>query len=457
MIRKIDGSFRDPSGFLFLKNKTLFRNIDKIYQKDYKKAFSSGLFELLWEQKLLIKHSEEKNIKKDESTYKIIKPEKIPFISHPYEWCFSQLKDAALLTLQIQKIALEKDMSLKDASAFNVQFFRGRPIFIDTLSFEEYKKGKPWVAYKQFCQHFLAPLSLMCYCDLRLNQLFKISLDGIPLDLTSSLLPQKTFLKSGILTHIHLHAKTQNFYSDKKGGSVKKLNISKNSLLALIDSLENTIKSLKPSKIKTEWANYYSETNYADSSFEQKKTLVEGFINDCKNTKVLWDMGGNTGVFSRIASNRGIFTLSFDIDPIAIEKSYILAKKQGETKILPLVLDLNNPSSGLGWDNLERDSIQKRANADIVMALALIHHLCISNNLPFEKVAQHFSKLGKYLIIEFVPKEDSNTQRLLATREDIFKNYNEKEFEKTFSKLYKINKKEKLEGSERTLYLMEKK
>ena len=419
---------------------------------------SSGILEEFWKNNLLVKHKEVGIKKQNSSTFKTISPEIVPFISYPYEWCFSQLKDAALLTLKMQRMALSFEMSLKDASAFNIQFKNGKPIFIDTLSFEVYENGSPWIAYKQFCQHFLAPLTLMCYQDLRLNQLLKTFIDGIPLDLASSLLPKKSYLKFSLLTHIHLHAKTQKHYADKptKSRIARTVKMSKNAHLALISSLENAVKTLKPAKIKTEWGNYYKKTNYSDNSFLQKRNVIKKFLEKSGKPRNVWDLGSNTGSFSRIASNMGISTVSFDIDPIAVEKNYLLTKKQRESDILPLVLDLTNPSPSIGWAHEERISLQKRANSDLIMALALIHHLSISNNLPFENVAEYFSKLAKNLIIEFVPKSDSNVKRLLSTREDVFPKYNERYFEKAFSKYYKIKDKTKLKDSERTLYLMTK-
>ena len=183
----LKSSFRDPSGFLFYRDGELYRQINASYKEDYDRFVRSGLYEKLVSGKLLVTH-EEINIsaEKPETVYKIIKPEKIPFISYPFEWSFSQLKEAALLTLEIEKIALNYGMTLKDANAYNIQFLRGRPIFIDTLSFEKYEEGKPWIAYHQFCKHFLSPISLMKYTDIRLGQLNRIFIDGIPLDLTDS-------------------------------------------------------------------------------------------------------------------------------------------------------------------------------------------------------------------------------------------------------------------------------
>ena len=451
--REIPGSFRDPSGFLFRHEESLFRQINDSYAEEYGRLMDSGLYRKLTDAAWLIPHEEvDSPAALPEKSFKIIQPEAIPFISYPYEWSFSQLKDAALLTLKIQKNAVECGMSLKDCSAYNVQFQKGKPIFIDTLSFERYKEGAPWVAYRQFCQHFLAPLALMHYRDIRLNQLFRVYIDGVPLDLASSLLPLKTRLKFSLLAHIHLHAKSQSYFSDKTV-KVKKQSISRNAFLGLIDNLETAVKKLHWQPKGTEWAEYYDDTNYSAQAFDRKEQLVSEFLDKAMPESV-WDLGANTGKFSRIAAEKGISTLSFDIDPAAVEKLYRECRKRKETKILPLLLDLANPPSGLGWQHEERMSFMERGPADTVMALALIHHLAIGNNVPLPKIADFFSKLCRTLILEFVPKRDSQVKRLLVTREDIFDEYTQEHFEQAFSPYFDISEKAAIEGSERTLYLM---
>jgi hypothetical protein len=449
----IPSSFRDPSGFLFSTDNIIYRQVNSIYRENYNLLKNSGLYDDLVNSKLLIPHEEVGlELALSNLVYKIIKPESIRFISYPYEWCFSQLKDAALITLQIQKKAVDYGMSLKDGSAYNIQFLKGKPIFIDTLSFEKYQEGEPWVAYRQFCQHFLAPLALMSYKDIRLNQLFRIFIDGIPLDLASSLLPISTIFSVPLLIHIHLHAKSQRYFANKIVQK-KHHKFSKLSLLGIIDSLENSIKKIKWKLKGTEWGEYYDITNYTSDALNQKKLIVAEFL-EKEDPKCIWDLGANDGLFSRIASDKGIRTMSFDIDPVAVEKNYLKSKKDNETNILPLLLDLTNPSPSLGWENLERMSLTKRRQADTVFALALIHHLAISNNLPFEKIAHFFFNICNSLIIEFVSKSDSKVQKLLATREDIFPNYTQSEFEQEFSKYFTIECSKKLDGSERTIYLL---
>ena len=452
--RQLSASFRDPSGFLFSRDGILYRQINRAYAEDYARLMDSGLYEKLVKANLLIPHVEAGQVSAEsDAAFKVIQPERAPFISYPYEWSFSQLKDAALATLSIHKRALKLGMSLKDASAYNIQFVRGKAMLIDTLSFEVYKEGEPWTAYKQFCQHFLAPLALMAHRDVRLSQLLRVYIDGVPLDLASELLPFKTKLNFGLLTHIHIHAGSQKRYSDKsveprKGG------MSHQAMIGLIESLEATVKRLTWTPAGTEWGAYYDATNYTDAAFEHKKQLVREWAVE-KKPALVWDLGGNTGVFSREAATSGAFTVSFDIDPAAVEQNYQVVKKNKEQSLLPLVLDLTNPSPAIGWDHTERDSFGQRGPADMALALAVIHHLAISNNVPLPQLAQFFAARTKWLVIEFVPKSDSQVKRLLSSRKDIFPSYTREGFEAAFLERFIIHKAELVRDSERVLYLME--
>ena len=449
----LPSSFRDPSGFLFIENGTLFRSINRPYQRHYDYLINSGLYNKLVADNLLIPHKEVQHPAENrDDTYKIIQPEYVPFISYPYEWCFSQLKDAALTMVKIQKLALNCNMVLKDASAYNIQYFKGKPILIDTLSFEIYKENQPWIGYRQFCRHFLAPLSLMASRDVRLGQLMRIYIDGLPLDLVSGLLPNSTWIKPALLFHIHLHAKAQKRYEAKASQLIAK-KVSKHSLIALIHHLESAIADMQWRPAGTEWSEYYEDSNYSQVAMNQKKRLVEAYLSESKPSTV-WDLGANRGVFSRIATARDADTFAFDIDSAAVEKNYRLMKENKETKLLPLCVDLTNPSPSIGWANEERLSLIKRGPADTVLALALIHHMAISNNVPFRRISAFLSQVCRFLIIEFVPKNDSQVQRLLRTREDIFSYYTQDNFEVSFGDHFSILKREKIADTQRTLYLM---
>jgi ribosomal protein L11 methylase PrmA len=452
---KENSSFRDPSGFLFFENNVLYRQINKSYEKDFHELMTSGLYDELVSNHFMVSHKDAPEISlKSSNGYKIIQPEKIDFVSYPYEWSFSQFKDAALLTLEIQKIALKYGMVLKDASAYNIQFKNNSPIFVDTLSFEKYLEGQPWTAYGQFCRHFVSPIALMTQKDIRLQQLLRIYIDGIPLDLTSKLLPMKTFTMFSLISHIHAHSKAEKKYSaDIK--APKQIFMKRRSFEGLIVSLYSGIKKSRLKLNETEWGDYYNDTNYSDNSFDEKKKLVKKFI-ELTHPKTVWDLGANTGVFSKIASEIALNVISFDIDPLAIEKNYLFLKQNNIENVLPLLMDLANPSGGIGWGNNERKSLIERKPADLVLSLALIHHLVISNNVPLDKLSEFFHKLTKNLIIEFIPKEDSQISRLLTTRKDIFYDYDKTHFETEFSKKFKILDAVSIPETLRTLYLMEK-
>jgi ribosomal protein L11 methylase PrmA len=450
----VPGSFRDPSGFLFQTDGLLYRQVNQSYQAHYDHLMSSGLYKKLADEGLLVEHTEvEKSSPLPQECYKVIKPRMLPFISYPYEWCFSQFKDAALLTLQLQRVALQHEMILKDASAYNVQFMDARPIFIDTLSFEKYHEDEPWVAYRQFCQHFLAPLALMAYTDIRLNQLLRVYMDGVPLDLAAALLPGKTKFQIGLLSHLHMHAKSQKHFAGKTGTTAKTARVSRLAMQGLIDHLLSTVQKLRWQPKGTEWADYYNDTNYSDRGLEEKKVLVKAFLANVQPNTV-WDLGANTGVFSYVAAELQAETISFDIDPAAVEKNYRSCRARKQQRVLPLLLDLTNPSASIGWALEERQSLTERGPVDAVLALALIHHLAIGNNVPLERIAQFFSRLGRTLIIEFVPKSDSQVKRLLVIRKDVFTQYDQPEFELAFQRYFTIMEKREITDSQRTLYRM---
>ncbi len=451
------GSFRDPSGFIFTHQGTLYRQVQDSYRQEYHLLTSSGLYQDLVDAGLLVPHTEVSlDFAQGTGAHRVLKPERISFISYPYEWSFSQLRDAALATLQIQQRAMRCGMSLKDASAYNIQFRCGKPIMVDTLSFEKYEEGRPWVAYRQFCQHFLAPLALMSRVDVRLGQLLRIHLDGIPLDLASRLLPGGSRLDPGLLTHIHLHGAAQKRYADRPvAPSTPRARMGRTALLALVDSLEGTVRRQSWKPAGTEWGEYYGNTNYSSEAMAGKRRIVSDLLAAITPTpRMVWDLGANTGEFSRIASGMGAETIAWDIDPAAVEKNYIDSRSSGEARVLPLLQDLTNPSSYLGWALRERGSILSRGPADGALALALVHHLAIGNNVPLDRVAAFFQSMCRWLIVEFVPKSDSQVQRLLANREDVFPNYTPHGFEAAFDRYFDTVRCAGVPDSERTVYLM---
>lgn len=454
MKRKVNkdfASFRDPAGFIFYENNKIYRQINKVYFKEYNHLIKSGLYSELISDNYLITHTEkEKN--RDRI---ILEVEKIPFISYPYEWSFSALQNAALLTIKINQIALKYGMILKDASAFNIQFKNSKPILIDTLSFSFYKDGDPWFGYGQFTRHFIAPLLLMKYVDGHLNSLLRNYIDGIPVDIANNILKKRGGLvaKQHIKWQAKMIAKHNNDALKKQNN---KINLGKNYVKNILGMLYRQIISLNIDKYNTEWETYYEHTNYSDVSQKEKIKLIEKYISkiNLNNDDLVYDFGANDGYYSHLIKKGNI--ICFDVDMGATNKNYEQSYQNNEN-ILPLICDFTNPTPALGFALEERKTIEQRGQAKIILALALIHHLAISNNLPFNKIANWLEKFGKYLIIEFIPKEDSQVQILLTTREDIFPDYNQENFEKEFTQYYNIIEKHTINGSQRSIYLMERK
>ncbi len=452
-----NGSFRDPSGTVYTRNGTLYRQINQSYSKQYLKMNESGLFRALLDKGWMIPHVETDGKCPFEDGLCVIRPDRIPFISYPYEWSFSALQDAAVLTLKIHRLAMEYGMILKDASAFNVQFIDGKPVFIDTLSFDFYTDGSPWIAYGQFCRHFLAPLLLMSHTDVRLNRLMSSFIDGIPLDLADRIMKGRGgfFGKQ----HIHWHAASIARYSDTSarigdGKPAKQASIPKSHHLALIESMILGLEKLRFPGQDTEWGDYSAMTSYTDSSADSKRSIVSEYINQIHPSSA-WDLGANDGTYSILAAQAGAQTVAFDSDPVAVDRCYRATRGKG-ISLLPILMDLTNPSANIGFAGKERVSMAGRGRPDCIMLLAVIHHMAISNNVPFELLAQWLSGMSDRLIIEFVPKSDPQVQRLLSSREDIFDRYTQEAFEAVFSRYWFLRSRKPVRESERTLYLYEK-
>jgi ribosomal protein L11 methylase PrmA len=449
---RLPSSFRDPSGFVFKSEGQIYRQINQSYLSDWNLFRDSGLYENLVQDGLIIPVSDaDIKLAVSDSAALVVKPEQLPFVSYPYEWCFSQMKAGALLTLDLMRRGISKGLWLKDASNFNIQFRGAEPVHFDTLSFERYPEGEAWTAYGQFCRHFLGPLVASAYLDSRTIPSLRMHIDGFPLDLVSKSLPWKARLNPGIALHIRMHGK-----ASKQGGpAAKSAALPKNALLGMLDSLSNTVSALSPASASATWVGYYEDNNYEAKSQDDKSAVVRTFLESIQpKPATCWDLGANTGHFSEIPAGLGIATFAFDFDPDVVEKTYSNWRSRKVANVGAYVQDLTNPSPRLGWANSERDSFTDRGPADVVLALALIHHLAIGNNVPLEQIADWFGKLGRHLIIEFVDKEDSQVIRMLSTRRDVFIDYHQKEFERAFGKVFEIQSTHAIPNTKRTLYLM---
>ena len=446
-------SFRDPRGFLFEQDGTLYRQVNESGRLDYESLMGSGLYQELATKGLVIPHVEVDGPRAGAGAWRILRPELVPFVSYPSEWCFGQLKAAALATLRIQRIALRHGMSLRDASAYNIQFVGPRAVFIDTLSFGRYVEGRPWVGYRQFCQHFLAPLFLRAGCDPRLAVLSGSWIDGVPLDLARTLGAKRYRWNLGFLTHIRLHARAQERYKEAAARQTASPRLSRASLSAILENLRSTIEKLDWNPGGTQWADYYANTNYTEEAMEQKRGFVASVAGGARPGQVV-DLGANTGEFAALAERAGASVVAGDVDHGAVELCFRAAAARDGSRILPLVVDLASPTPAVGWMNTERASFldRCRGRTDLVLALALVHHLAIGNNVPLRGVAELLARIAPEAVVEFVDRKDSQVQRLLASREDIFDGYTGQGFEQALAGIFTVVRKSPLAGAHRTLY-----
>ncbi len=454
MANRHPASFRDPAGFIFQRQGKLYRQVNRVYEPHYRRLHDSGLHELLVERGLLVAAPEvAAEPQEPAEALAVLEPRPLDWITYPYEWPMAGLQRAALATLEVQRLAIEHGMTLKDASAFNVQFEGTRPILIDSLSFDCLVEGRPWVAYGQFCRHFLAPLALSRYRGAGARELLRAHLDGIPLELVSGLLPRRSWLDPGALLHLHMHARMirrSEAAPSPAGGAPRR--VSHRGLVGLVDNLSACVRRLSPRTRQTHWSEYYETSTYEGAELARKERIVNEFLARVGGERAV-DLGANTGRFSRLAAARGLSVLACDYDEGVVEELF-RAGGDAASAPLPLVVDLTNPPGPSGWAHRERAAFAERARADVVLALALVHHLAIANNLPLGDVAHFLARLAPHLIIEFVPKSDPQVQRLLAAREDIFPDYHEQGFVEAFSSAYEVLAREPVGEMGRTLYLL---
>lgn len=446
------GSFRDPSGHVYLCEDHVLRTIQPSYAEHWQAVEESGFAKAAISSGLLLDFTEAPALP---GAWKTLQSPRLPFISYPYEWSFSQLKDAARHTLDLMSLALKHGLILKDASAYNIQFLGARPTFIDHLSFEIWQKQAPWVAYLQFCKHFLAPLALMAKRSPECGVMLTNWIDGLPLPLAASLLPLKTKFSPLLQIHLHAHARMQQKHSDARQSAdkVKELRVAETTVPRLCESLAMCIDGLALPRQKTEWGDYYEDTNYTEAGSRKKAELVEAAASRQPGRLAL-DIGANTGVFTRVLAKYYPAVIAADMDHLAVEKMYLNLKQEGNTSILPLVINLSNPSPALGWMCQERQSFIQRCQADFVSALALIHHLVLTAGIPLAKTAEFFASLLRSqgtLVLEFVPFEDTQVQRMLAARETVFTEYSLAACLEAYAPYFELTAQDDIPESRRTM------
>ena len=425
------GSFRDPGGRIYAFGDRILRSVMQSSASEYVAARDAGLYETLASKKMLLSTGEvdPKSVDLRVNPDYLLEHPKLPYVSYPYEWDFSLLKRAALHHLDVQMEALDMGFSLSDATAYNIQFKGVDPVFIDHLSFKQYEPGELWVGHRQFCMQFLNPLIMWSKLGVAPNAWFRGSLEGIPPEELSKLLSWTDNFSWTVLSHVTGQAILQRKANEGQfeGKESKKATLSPTAFRAMLDGLHRFISKLKLPKETTVWGDYAGNNSYASSEAQAKNRIIRNMVEKAKPS-LLFDLGCNSGDYSVAALEAGAeYVVGFDFDFGALEHAVARADQEN-LNFLPLWFDAANPSPSQGWAEKERKGIGERANADVVIALAFIHHIAIGRNIPLDMVLEWIIAMAPVGIIEFPPKSDPMVQRLLANREDIFPDYNEAYF-----------------------------
>ena len=455
------GSFRDPEGYVFWVGERIFRALNQS-GLDYYRAFrNSSVAEWAEEQKLVTRSWElprgnwEGLGPFSADVVGVLEQERVPFISYPYEWTFDMLKDTALLHLDLECAMGRCRLAIKDATAYNIQFLHGKPVFIDVLSFRPYREGMPWVGYAQFCRSFFYPLLVQACCGIEFQPLLRSYLDGIPVTTVRRILGLRAWRSFAALKHVLLQAGLQQSFGEKMPAltdEFRKVRVSLNHNVRLMQTLKEEIAKLSPRNAVSHWTPYGEKNSYSPNARQQKRAFVAKHLEKIAPLNV-WDIGCNTGEYALLAAEYSSQVIALDSDAASVNALYVHCKSQNITRVLPLVSDLIDPSPALGWGLEERKSIFERGAVDCVLALALVHHLCLMRNIPLGHIFSLFARLGaQHVLVEFVPKTDPMATRLLTNREDVYPWYTQQTFEKEASAHFIMEERMELEKGGRVMY-----
>lgn len=377
----------------------------------------------------------------------------VPVISYPYEWTFGMLKDAAALQLHLVERAISHDFILKDATPYNIQFVERKPVFIDIPSFEPLPQGESWAGYRQFCEMFLFPLLLQTYKQCNFQPFMRASINGIDVRTAASLFGFRDRFRKGVLSHVWLQSILDRRYSgssENVRSNLKTAGFNRELILVNVRKMQKLIRKLHWEASGSEWGDYAGLHNYSDDDHRRKEAFVRDAIT-AEHPETVWDIGCNTGQFSRIAAAHAREVVAMDIDHVAVERLY--RDQEAPKNILPLLQNLADPSPNWGWRNRERSDLKSRSQPDLVLCLALIHHLVISANIPLPEFIEWLAELTDKLVIEYVSRKDDKVKTLLRNKEDKYQDYSRKALESALVRYFEIRRKEELNQGNRTLYL----
>jgi precorrin-6B methylase 2 len=453
------GSFRDRDGRVFYLDGVVHRGLGERAWADWLALSQARFFERATAAGKIV-HTQESDLgggelrSFDEGWVGALRHQRIPFVSYPYEWTFSMLRDAALLQLELLEGALGEGMTLKDCSSFNIQWLGSTPVFIDVASFQRRPEGEPWIGYLQFCQLFLYPLMLCAYKGIDFRSWLRGSLEGITPEDLARVMSARDLLRPGVFKHVYLQAKLRQRTRDARHSVRRQLQdagFGHQLILNNVRQLRKLVAGLEWRPLESGWVSYAECNTYAESERREKEEFVRRAAARRHRT-LAWDLGCNTGAFSRILSEHADYTVAIDSDPQVIDRLYSELAQEAEGKILALVNDLADPSPDRGWRGCERRALAERSAPDMVLGLALLHHMVIGANLPLAEVVEWFAGFGAEVVLEFVSKEDPMVARLLLNKTDQFDDYERAVFEDCLVRHFEIVDRKELSSGSRTLY-----
>jgi len=463
------GSFRDRTARVFYHDGKIFRGLNETALEEWRALSATNFFQRLSATGALVP-TYERDLgslpaearcpqagpvsSRDQLWAGVLEHEKLPFISYPYEWSFEMLRDAALLQLDLVLAGLDEGIGLKDASAYNLQWKGPFPVFVDVASFYRRAEGEPWLGYRQFCQMFLYPLLVQAYRDVPFQPWMRGNIDGMDADVCLNLMSARDYLRGGVLTHVYLQAKAQKAYNATTRDvreDLSKAGFDKRIIKANAQGLRALIAGLRWNPKQSTWSEYLKCGHYEASEAAEKRDFVRE-VAATRDWNLVWDIGCNVGVFSRIVAERAKYVVAMDADALAIDKLYRALKSERALNVLPLIVNVTDPPPNLGWRNLERKRITERGRPDLVLALALIHHVVIGGNVPMAEFIQWLKDLGDDLVIEFVTRKDPMVATLLRNKDDHYSDYDEDVFERELAARFRIARRQPLGSGTRIMY-----
>jgi hypothetical protein len=462
-------SFRDPDSSVFYADGKVLRGFSERVVPDWDRLETSSFFPELVSQGKVVATTPLADASRarflsprGEPWAKVVAHERIPVVTYPYEWPFAMLRAAAELHLDVLLAALEESTSMKDGTAYNVQFVGARPTFVDIGSFEP--ANGPWPGYRQFCQTMLFPLLLQAHLGVPYHALLRGSLDGLSAAELSGMFSGRKRFKKGVFKNVTLHGALErrvDASSEQVKQNASKAGYNVDLVKAVARNLRKLVRKLEVGKRASTWSDYRTTCSYSDADAEAKQGFVRAVVTDASPTTVL-DLGANDGVYSRIAAEQAAHVVAVDGDEAVVDRLYRQLHAEGNEQILPLTINLVDPPGGLGWRNEERAAFSERVRPDLTMALALVHHLAIAANVPLPQVVEWLASFGPSgpgagegtLLVEFVHRDDPMVKRLLSNKpEGLFDDYQLATFESLLKERCHIERSEVLPGGTRTLFL----